>query len=75
MEYMKMCIAHDLFTCGDNNQYGEVIAYYDDLKKMSKVPAGMTEILVYMTWICSDTYTFSVDDVRNIINNSLIFNL
>ncbi len=71
-DFVEMYKAHGLFTCCDASQYVDVLEYYE-----SMVLYGMTleklNILVYMTWICSDRARFSVDDIRDIIDNSLLF--
>ena len=68
---MNACCKYGLFTCGYINQYEAVMCYagcLDNGDCLSQSP--LFEAVVYMTWICSDTNVFTVDNVRTIITEA-----
>lgn len=69
--YVDLCIANGLFTCGGCRQYAQVMEMYASLNSYMD---AMFEPVVYMTYICSDTEEFTVNQIRMIIFASLMEN-
>lgn len=67
-KFIDLCVKNGLFTCGSCSQYSAVMDLYAELKTPYD---RMFEPVVYMTWICSDTERYTVQDIRLILGTSL----
>lgn len=68
VNFIGLCKKNGLFTCGSVNQYSKVI----DMWKQIKSPYDrMFEPIVHMTWICSDTEEFTIQNIRIILATAL----
>lgn len=71
--YQNLCCEYGWFTCGCNEQY-ETVTYY----AMTLTPEDARhcsyqfEAVVYMTWICSDTEYFTVNDIRAVLYDKVL---
>lgn len=71
--YQQLCREYGYFTSGSCQQYEVVTCYamdltYEDARKCTYD----FERVVYMTWICSDTDTFTPRDIRSVLYNRVI---
>lgn len=67
--FRQLCIEERLFTCGTCRQYEEVMNYLENVD--CRYGREWTA-LVYMTWICSDTDRFCINEVESILHKLFI---
>ena len=58
----SLCVKHNWFTCGSNNQYEKLFEIGED-------PSTSPEMLATLIWFCSDNVNYG--DVLKVIYNEL----